>query len=710
MPIGNPIRKQNESRVVSVLATEGQTVFTVQGGYIINHISVFRNGVRLSNSEDFTAGDGSTVTLNNAANIDDRIEFHVFDRFTVQNAIVSAASTQTISGDLVVNGKIFGNLDVPNINTGIGTFNGAIDANDGANITGGLTANQINLTGIVTATELDLNGKGDISGDLNVVGVTTLGKAIIGTGVTIDQSNFEVAGISTFLNSVNFKGNPFIREGYALKLENGHRDEFSQILNSGASDNANIVFQTGSGGTLSEALRIDPSGRLLTGGAVTAQGSTNADDLQIGANNQSNQTGITLGSASASSIRFSDAAQDSAGMIFYDHATNHLGLYANNSERLRIFSNGRVNIGAASSTSGLSPILHLHKNASNDTAYLHITSNDTGITASDGLLLGINALGDALVFNKDSTPLRFATANSERMRITSAGKVGINSTSPTYALEVDGGTQNTVIVARSSDAKAAISFLDNTTSGYGYATIGGEGDEVYITSGGGTERLRIRSWGDVNIAQKLNVTGISTFASDITVTGTVNARNGRFTDDGGSDPVLAVLADDEAPWGLVINNASSSNDNQHGLKFYVQNDGDVIQQVRGASSYKTHAFTMSNTSNSDTVMQFETDRSVTLRHQGNTKLQTTSDGVTVTGTQTATDFAYSSHPGAASFTGNNSTTTMTIASGHNVNSVLVVYNGVVLTPTTDYTISGTTLTFTFTPLTNSQVVVRYLIK
>ena len=136
MPLGNPIRKQNESRMVSVLATEGQTVFTVQGGYIINHISVFRNGVRLSPAEDFTAGDGSTVTLNNAANIDDRIDFHIFDRFTVQNAIIGAASTQTINGDLVLNGKLFGQLDVPSIN----------------------------LTGIITATELDLNGNANISG------------------------------------------------------------------------------------------------------------------------------------------------------------------------------------------------------------------------------------------------------------------------------------------------------------------------------------------------------------------------------------------------------------------------------------------------------------------------------------------------------------------------------------------------------------------
>ena len=83
MPLGNPIRKQNESRMVSVLATEGQTVFTVQGGYIINHLSVFRNGVRLSPAEDFTAGDGSTVTLNNAANIDDRIESVSYTHLTL---------------------------------------------------------------------------------------------------------------------------------------------------------------------------------------------------------------------------------------------------------------------------------------------------------------------------------------------------------------------------------------------------------------------------------------------------------------------------------------------------------------------------------------------------------------------------------------------------------------------------------------------------
>tara|TARA_R100000231_G_scaffold132441_1_gene104947 strand:+ start:897 stop:1343 length:447 start_codon:yes stop_codon:yes gene_type:complete len=62
----------------------------------------------------------------------------------------------------------------------------------------------------------------------------------------------------------------------------------------------------------------------------------------------------------------------------------------------------------------------------------------------------------------------------------------------------------------------------------------------------------------------------------------------------------------------------------------------------------------------------------------------------------------------SSFTGNGSTTAFTINSGHTVNTILVVYNGVILTPTTDYTVSGTTMTMQFTPPTNAQIVVRYL--
>jgi hypothetical protein len=59
-------------------------------------------------------------------------------------------------------------------------------------------------------------------------------------------------------------------------------------------------------------------------------------------------------------------------------------------------------------------------------------------------------------------------------------------------------------------------------------------------------------------------------------------------------------------------------------------------------------------------------------------------------------------------TGDNSTTAFTINSGRSVNNVLVLVNGFLLTPTTDYTISGTTLTFTTAPASSAEIVFRYL--
>jgi hypothetical protein len=62
------------------------------------------------------------------------------------------------------------------------------------------------------------------------------------------------------------------------------------------------------------------------------------------------------------------------------------------------------------------------------------------------------------------------------------------------------------------------------------------------------------------------------------------------------------------------------------------------------------------------------------------------------------------------FTANGTTNTFTINTGQTVNTILVIVNGVVLRPTTDYTVSGTTLTIT-SPTLNSgaQIIVRELL-
>ena len=124
MGIGRPITLTTNiaSKSISVTAsTEGQTDFTVTGGYRINQLAVFRNGTRLVDGQDFTARDGSTVTLVSGATVADTLEFQIFDSFNVADAIQSAASTQTIDGALVVTGGITGSqIGIQSAGTAIG--------------------------------------------------------------------------------------------------------------------------------------------------------------------------------------------------------------------------------------------------------------------------------------------------------------------------------------------------------------------------------------------------------------------------------------------------------------------------------------------------------------------------------------------------------------------------------------------------------------
>ena len=110
MAIGRPVSLTSNvaSKTISVTATENQTLFTVTGGYRINELAVFRNGARLADGADYTARDGATVTLIQGANLNDTLEFQVFDTFRVAEAIQTAEADQTINGNLTVTGTLTG--------------------------------------------------------------------------------------------------------------------------------------------------------------------------------------------------------------------------------------------------------------------------------------------------------------------------------------------------------------------------------------------------------------------------------------------------------------------------------------------------------------------------------------------------------------------------------------------------------------------------
>ena len=208
MALGNPITLTDNvaAKVISVTATSGQTVFTVTGGYRINQLGVYRNGVRLVESNDYTASDGASVTLYSEATLDDILAFQIFDDFRVSDAIVSSASTQTISGNLNVTGDLT-----------VGIVTGATYYGDGANLTGidttslkdsgGVVRVQANtsgtvVSGMITATTGDYSGNVTIGGTLtyeDVTNIDSVGIITARTGVRVTDGGVIVtAGISTF--------------------------------------------------------------------------------------------------------------------------------------------------------------------------------------------------------------------------------------------------------------------------------------------------------------------------------------------------------------------------------------------------------------------------------------------------------------------------------------------------------------------------------
>ena len=226
MPLGNPITIENESRIISVTTTTTNDTFTIEGGYKINHINVYRNGVRLASGNDFLANDASTVQLINSPNIGDVIEFHLFDEFLVNDAIVGAASSQVINGDLVINGSLYYNnnlvignaayADVAGIATyastaGIATYAStagiATYAQTAGVSTTADTATYASTAGIATVAE-GLTGTPDItvgnivsvdgtfSGDVSVAGTVTYQDItdVDSVGVITARSGIDVTG------------------------------------------------------------------------------------------------------------------------------------------------------------------------------------------------------------------------------------------------------------------------------------------------------------------------------------------------------------------------------------------------------------------------------------------------------------------------------------------------------------------------------------
>ena len=144
-----------------------------------------------------------------------------------------------------------------------------------------------------------------------------------------------------------------------------------------------------------------------------------------------------------------------------------------------------------------------------------------------------------------------------------------------------------------------------------------------------------------------------------------------------------------APTSLVFNVAPADAD-----EIYVINPTQVESIVRAgdlSSGAITGQTAETSVADDDTIVMFDSSASALRK-------------ITKANFSPAISLTYT----AGSATGDGSTTVFTINSGRAVADVLVIVNGVVLVPTTDYTISGTNLTFATAPVSGAEIQFRYL--
>ena len=247
---------QNNKRV-SVIATQGQTLFTVSGGYAINAIDVYRNGVKLSGQRDFTALDGASVTLVSAANADDILEFVTFENFQRED-VVTGDGDSVIKGNLQVNGDlgvVGGTLNATVSNTETAGF--AQTAGISTQVSGflgvGVTGTNLNVTGVITATQFDGN--------------------ITGTAATF-TGNVTVGGTLTYDDVTNIDSVALITARNGLQVLAGITTISGQTNLTNTNVTAGIVTVAG---------QTNLTNTNVTAGIVTVAGQTNLANVNVSA-------------------------------------------------------------------------------------------------------------------------------------------------------------------------------------------------------------------------------------------------------------------------------------------------------------------------------------------------------------------------------------------------------------------------------------------
>ena len=240
-------------------------------------------------------------------------------------------------------------------------------------------------------------------------------------------------------------------------------------------DGGDLAFDTGATGA-GQATKLT----IEAGGNVGILNTSPSSKVHIGSNSTSGALGIGL----QNDQRFYTINTDGGSLTFKDESAA--------AERMRIFSDGDVSIGMTSNYAKLNV---------NGDVRAENSSFMAGRESAATPAFRFHDDGDTGMFNVNPNILGFSTAGEEKMRITSAGHVGIGTTGPTYKLHVVAAS--TPIAKFEGTLNGYVDFSDPSSSvrlqNSGHSYFGTQTNTNLNFKTNGSEKMTILAGGNVGI-------------------------------------------------------------------------------------------------------------------------------------------------------------------------------------------------------------------
>ena len=392
-------------------ATSGQTVFAAT--YDTGYVDVYLNGVKLIAGTDFTATNGTSITLTTGAALNDVVDIVAYGTFVLADHLTetqSDAKYVEVAGDTMT-----------------GTLNGT-----------------------------SATFSGDLTVDTNTLYVDSTNNRV-GIGTASPKRHLHIndpSAVSTKIQITNSAtGSGSDGEGFQLGIGSSGQAAIEQR------ENQPLTFSTNN----TERMRIDSSGNLLvdtTSTSIVGSGG-------FAAKPQGSGVRLDISNSGGAAMLLDRRTNDGDIISFYKDGTT-VGSIDTSFDNLLIRTAGNKS-GIRFDTNNITPFKNgSEANGTVDLGYLSGRFKDlylSGIAYAN--YVGSSGDTDTIIAFDTANTVRVVTAGSEAMRIESNGRMAIGKTSATAKLDID----STALNAVQASATQGYSLFNGRSSGAG-ARIG----------------------------------------------------------------------------------------------------------------------------------------------------------------------------------------------------------------------------------------------